>query len=124
MKTLPTQFEVIVLRKFGPVTTPVAIGASFRKYFGGHGVFQGKVISIDRPIAGNSQMELFKVVYDDGDGEELTRLELEELLAISPELTLFELPQTVTSLQPPSTIPGCPALPPASTNFSTAAVHN
>jgi len=123
VKALPLRFQMLVVRKFTPVATPVTVGTSFRKFFSGHGVFQGKVINIDQPNAANSQTEIFKIAYEDGDSEELTRPELEELLAISPDLVSFEVPRSTTPVRPPVSTLGCPPIPPTTTLPSAMAVN-
>ena len=62
---------------------PVAVGTTFLKPFGRQGTFSGVVVS-QHPEDSEDEEDIFSVQYDDGDVEDLSRSEIETLVAANP----------------------------------------
>ena len=46
----------------------IKVGTKLRKYFNGHGVFDGKVVS--RTKERGTDSDLYRILYEDGDSEQ------------------------------------------------------
>ena len=52
------------------------VGFRFRKYFRGHGVFEGRVVEIGPEANGDRSMRNRRCRYEDGDSEDLSKRQL------------------------------------------------
>ena len=58
----------------------IKVGTKLRKYFNGHGVFDGKVVS--RTKERGTDSDLYRILYEDGDSEDCYYAEVAELLEL------------------------------------------